>query len=138
MNTNIRDTASNVAAKLKVYTVFIVRYIVFIGRKYPLTAAIFLLFYAFFFLKSLNINSSRNLPFPSTPSYSNNQPVTPTPVIEAAQATAIKNGSNLTIQFTKPVENTMISANGKKLDFECQAKTCNVTLSQPLSQINLS
>lgn len=142
MNTNIRDTASNVAAKLKVYTVFLVRYIVFIGRKYPLIAALFLLFYAFFFLKSLNISSSRNLPLPSTPSYSNNQPITPTPtptpVIEAAQATAIKNGSNLTIQFTKPVENPMISANGKRLDFKCQAKTCDVILSQPLSQINLS
>lgn len=142
MNTNIRDTASNVAAKLKVYTVFLVRYIVFIGRKYPLIAALFLLFYAFFFLKSLNISSSRNLPLPSTPSYSNNQPITPTPtptpVIEAAQATAIKNGSTLVIRFSKPVKNPMIAANGKKLDFECQERTCNVNLSEPLSQINLS
>lgn len=143
-NIDIKDRATSLFARLKVYAVFLIRYIVFIGRKYPLIAALFLLFYAFFFFRSLNLNTSsnlpisnNNLPLPNTSTYSNTQP-NPTPVIEAAQATAIKNGSTLVIRFSKPVKNPTIAANGKKLDFECQERTCNVNLSKPLSQINLS
>ena len=139
-NIDFKDKATSLFARLKVYTVFLIRYIVFIGRKYPLIAAVFLLFYAFFWYKSLNISTpSSNLPLTTqSPSYSNsNQTPTTAPILEAAQATAIKNGETLTIQFSKPVETPRIFADKVSLDYDCQPKSCKIALSQPLSQIQV-
>ena len=138
-NIDIKNKATSFFHKLPAYLVFAVRYIVFIGRKFPLLAAGFLLFYAIFFYQLfLNRPSLKSQLSPppqpysssnSSPSY--NKPVVPTaPVIDVAQATAYKNGSIVTIRWTKPVEYPQIySANGK-LEASCQSQSCDINLSQ--------
>ncbi|NJO96053.1 MAG: hypothetical protein HC764_08475 [Pleurocapsa sp. CRU_1_2] len=111
-SSEIKDRASSFFARLKVYAAYAVRYIVFICRKYPFLAAIFLLFYAFFLYRYLSPNSikTNNLPIPQqtqqtqaiTSSQTTNQT---TPVIEAAQATAVRSGTDLSIRWDRPVEN---------------------------------
>ena len=69
---NINNRASSFWQRLKHYTAFIVRYIVFIGRKNPLIAVIMIAVYAVFFYQAFLRNtrafqSNRNLPLPSQP-----------------------------------------------------------------------
>lgn len=135
---SIKNQATSFFQKLPAYLVLGVRYIVFIGRKFPLIAAGFLLFYAFFFYQLfLNRPSLKSqLPPPpqpysaSTSSPSYNKPVPTAPVIDVAQASAFKNGAVVTIRWTKPVEYPQIySANGK-LEANCQPRSCDINLSQ--------
>ena len=135
---NIKSKATSFFHKLPAYLVFVVRYIVFIGRKFPLLAAGFLLFYTIFFYQLFLSQPSLKgqLPPPpqpyssSTSSSSYNKPVPTAPVIDVAQATAYKNGSIVTIRWTKPVEYPQIySANGK-LEASCQSQSCDINLTQ--------
>ena len=161
MNANdIRNRASSFFERLKVYAAFTVRYIVFICRKYPLIAAVFLLFYAFFLYRFLSPNFSigsnnKNLPIPTqqqTPmnsqtttsntntstSNSSNLPSTAdSPVVEPAQATAIRSDNDLSIRWSKPIEDPLIYSEKELLDSSCLSRRCNITLSEPISQVEV-
>lgn len=151
MNNQIADRASSFFAKLKVYAAYTVRYIVFICRKYPFLAAIFLVFYAFFLYKYL---SPGNLPIlqlnqqtipqqtslPTTSTQQNSSQTispTPAPVIEAAQVTAVQSGESLSIRWDRPVQDPVVYADNATLETNCQPQTCDVILFKPADEIKV-
>ena len=158
-NINIKDRATSFFERLKVYAAFLIRYIVFICRKYPLIALAFLLFYAFFLYRFLSPNfaissNNKNLPIPqqqaptNSQTATNNPPVSnssnsnlpntaPVTAIEPAQATAVKSGSNLSIRWTKPVDEPLIYLEKELLDSSCSSQVCNVSLTEPTSQVEV-
>lgn len=81
---NINNRASSLWEKLKSYIAFIVRYIVFIGRKNPIVAYIAIAIYGVFFYQAflrntISFQSNRNLPLPSQSSSTYNPVPTYTP-----------------------------------------------------------
>ncbi len=69
---NTNNRVNSFWERFKNYTAFVVRYIVFIGRKNPLVAVIMIAVYAVFFYQAflrntLSFQSNRNLPLPSQP-----------------------------------------------------------------------
>ncbi len=152
MNSNIKDRASSFFERLKVYAAFLIRYIVFICRKYPLIALAFLLFYAFFLYRFLSPNfaissNNKNLPIPqqqaptnsqtSNSSNSNLPNTAPVTAVEPAQATAVKSGSNLSIRWTKTIEDPLIYSEKELLNSSCSSRVCNISLTEPTSQIEV-
>ena len=144
-NIDLKNTATSLFHRLTVYAAFGVRYLVFLGRKYPLIAAGFLLFYAIFFSKLFFGQPSlqSNLPLPPQPYSSsssssslNNQTPTAT-VIDVAQATAYKNGSIVTIRWTKLVESPQIYSSNGKLEANCQPQSCDLNLSQQIDRLEV-
>ena len=63
----MNNAANSLVQRLKIYTAFVVRYIVFIGRKYPLIAVAIILLYGFFFYQSFFRKkvAQNNLPLPT-------------------------------------------------------------------------
>ena len=157
MDNQIVERASSFFARLKIYAAYAVRYTVFICRKYPLIALAFLLFYAFFLYRFLSPNfaissNNKNLPIPqntalpnspttSQPSSQSTTPA-PAPVIDAAVATAVQSGENLSIRWDRPVQDPKIYAdngttNFAELDSNCQSQTCNVVLYDPADKVEV-
>ncbi|MDJ0592991.1 MAG: hypothetical protein QNJ72_23890 [Pleurocapsa sp. MO_226.B13] len=151
MNSNeIKNRASSFFERLKVYGAFLVRYIVFICRKYPLIAVIFLVFYAFFLYRFLSpnfsISSNKNLPIPqqqtlpnsqtANPNTNNLPSTTPSPVVPA-QVTAVHSGSKLSIKWTESIEDPLIYSERGLIDSNCISRSCSINLSEPISQIEV-
>ena len=146
MNSNdLKNRASSFWERLKHYAAFLIRYIVFICRKFPLIAALFLILYAFLAYRFLSPNfsvtsNSQNLPIPQQTSSSSpsNIPTTPTaPVVQPAQATAVRSGSNLSLRWSLPVEDPLIYSEKSLLDSHCLSQRCNITLNEPISQVEV-
>ncbi len=128
---NIGNTATSFFERLTILAAFGVRYVVFIGRKYPLIAVGFLLFYAFFCYQLFFSQPSNLASQPHSSSTSLNRRIpTTTPVVEAAQASAYKNDSVVTIRWNKPVESPRISDFSRQLKTECQPKSCSINLEE--------
>jgi hypothetical protein len=150
-SSEIKDRASSFFARLKLYAAYAVRYIIFICRKYPFLAAIFLVFYAFFIYKYLSPDNlpipqstqppiQQNTALPNSPATStqpSSQTTTPAPVIEAAQVTAVQSGENLSIRWDRPVQDPVVHADNATLDTNCQPQTCNVILNKPADEITV-
>lgn len=135
----IGNTATSLFHQLTVYAAFGVRYIVFIGRKYPLIAAIFLFFYAFFFYKIFFSQPSvSNLPLPPQTSTFNSLPNTSpntAPVVSVARAKAYKSGNQITIRWNQPVEEPKFIADNQNLNATCQPSSCVVNIPERISQL---
>lgn len=122
------------------YLEYAAKWIIWLGRKYPLFAAAHLvlsIWLLFFFGKS---SQTTNLP-PSVPPVSSNpSPVSPTdpvaPVQIAATVRAIKDGDTLTVKWNQPVESAQLFADGNLLSANCQPQFCTVTLSEQVQQLH--
>lgn len=160
MNANdVKERAYSLFERLKVYTAYLIRYIVFICRKYPLVAILFLVVYSFFLFKLLtpmlspNLSSNnRNLPIEqqnssalnsnsTTTNLHDNTPsktlnTSPVP-IEPAQVSAVKSGSNLSLKWSESIEDPLIYSEKELLDSSCLSRRCQINLNEPISQVEV-
>lgn len=136
------ESAATFFGKFGELTVFAIKWIVYFGRKYPLAAAGYLVFYAWFFFLQAKNSSQSNLP-PSpiqqnqTFSASSPPPLS-SPVVSVAQAQAFKNGNSAVIKWSQPVSNPVLYADGKLLQASCQPQVCTVSISVQIDELQAS
>lgn len=122
------------------------KWIIWLGRKYPLFAAAHLALAIWFLFFFDNSNQTTNLPPPVppvsnapssfTPSSSPVSPTTPVaPVLQAATVRAIKDGNTLTVKWNQPVEQPKLFVDGRFLAANCQPQFCTVVLDKPVQQL---
>jgi hypothetical protein len=127
------------------YTAYAAKWIIYLGRKYPLFAAVHLalsIWFLFFFGSGSTRTSlpppappvSTNPPSSFTPSSSNPISSTDT-VVSVAQAQAFKNGNEITIRWNQPVQNVKLLADGRLLAATCQPTTCTAALSGQVERV---
>ena len=126
------------------YTGYVAKWIIYLGRKYPLFAAIHLalsIWFLFFFGSS---STRTSLPPPAPPVASNtpssfvtpSSPVSPTDsVVSVAQAKAFKNGNEITIRWNQPVQNVTLLADGRMLAANCQPTSCTAALTGQVERV---
>lgn len=122
------------------FTTFAIRWIIFFGRKYPLAAAGYLVFFVWFFFHS--INQSSLPPAPPLPPRSTfpapSPPPLPSPVISVAQAQAFRNGDSVIIKWSQPVSNPVLYADGNSLQASCQPQVCTALISTQVNEVQAS
>ena len=143
------ESAATFFGKFSELTVFAVRWIIYFGRKYPLAAAGYLVFYAwFFFLQAKSSQTNLALPPPSiqqqTPTSSAPSapvpapPVPPSPVVPLAQTQAFRNGNSAIIKWSQPVSNPMLYTDGNLLQASCQPRVCTVSIPAQVKELQAS
>lgn len=138
------ESAATFLGKFGELTVFAIKWIVYCGRKYPLAAAGYLVFYAWFFFLQAKSSSQSNLPLPPSPlqqrptfSASSPSPL-PSPVVSVAQAQAFKNGDSVIVKWSQPVSNPILFADGNSLQASCQPQVCTVPVSAQVNELQAS
>ena len=141
------ESAATFFGKFSELTVFAVRWIIYFGRKYPLAAAGYLVFYAwFFFLQAKSSQSNLSLPPPPQQqrptSFASSSPVpappVPSPVVPLAQTQAFKNGNSAIIKWSQPVSNPMLYTDGNLLQASCQPQVCTVSIPAQIKELQAS
>lgn len=119
------------------------RWIVLFGRKYPLAAAGYLVFFVLFFFQQVNQSSlppapplpqSSTFPTSSAPS----PPPLPSPVVSVAQAQAFRNGDSVIVKWSQPVSNPVLYADGNSVAASCQPQVCTVPVSAQINELQAS
>lgn len=149
---NIQNSAAPIAKRIGAYTAYGAKWIVYLGRKYPILAALHIavtVWFLFFY------GRQGNLPIPTTTAPPTPAPVTaptpaptpaattpitppasaPDPVVQIAQARAFKDGDEITIRWNQAVKNPKLYADNKLLNASCDDKTCVVDGKQKMQQI---
>lgn len=141
------ESAATFFGKFSEITVFAVRWIIYFGRKYPLAAAGYLVFYAWFFFLQAK-SSQSNLSLPPSPqqqrptSFASSPPVPappiPSPVVPLAQTQAFRNGNSAIIKWSQPVSNPMLYTDGNLLQASCQPQICTVSIPAQVKELQAS
>ena len=141
------ESAATFFGKFSELTVFAVRWIIYFGRKYPLAAAGYLVFYAWFFFLQAK-SSQSNLSLPPSPqqqrptSFASSSPIPappiPSPVVPLAQTQAFRNGNSAIIKWSQPVSNPMLYTDGNLLQASCQPQICTVSIPAQVNELQAS
>lgn len=139
------ETTKSIFSVASAYTGYCAKWIIYLGRKYPLFAAIHLalsIWFLFFFGSS---STRTSLPPPAPPVSTNptssftpssSSPVTSTDsVVSVAQAKAFKNGNEITIRWNQPVQNVTLLADGRMLAANCQPTSCTAALTGQVERV---
>lgn len=116
------------------------RWIVLFGRKYPLAAAGYLVFFVWFFFQQINQSSlppAPPLPQSSTLTAPSPLPL-PSPVVSVAQAQAFRNGDSVIVKWSQPVSNPVLYADGNSVQASCQPQVCTVPVSAQINELQAS
>lgn len=116
------------------------RWIVLFGRKYPLAAAGYLVFFVWFFFQQINQSSLPPAPpLPQSSTFPAPSPLPlPSPVVSVAQAQAFKSGDNITVRWSQTVQNPQLYADGSLLSPTCQGRICTVSISTQINELQAS
>lgn len=123
------------------------RWVIFFGRKYPIAAAAYLIFYALFFFLQASQPGLPPLPppVPQSSPFSNTSPIAasplappppPDPVMPLAQASAYRNGNSVVVRWNQPVTAPQLYADGALLSsVTCEPQMCTAPVSGRVYQL---
>lgn len=116
------------------------RWIVLFGRKYPLAAAGYLVFFVWFFFQQINQSSLPPAPpLPQSSTFPDPSPLAlPSPVVSVAQAQAFRNGDSVIVKWSQPVSNPVLFADGNSVQGSCQPQVCTVPVSAQINELKAS
>ena len=145
---NISLNSANILKKIGAYTAYIAKWIVYLGRKYPILAAVHIalsVWLLFFWGRQPNLSP----PVPSTTAPSTPAPITvpaaptpiappasaPAPVVQIAQARAFKDDNTITIRWSQEIEQPQLYADGRLLGAQCESESCTVAVEEGVQQL---
>ena len=151
---NISLNSANILKKIGAYTAYIAKWIVYLGRKYPILAAVHIalsVYLLFFWGRQPNLpppvpsTTAPLAPAPTLAPAHNQTPAATTPitppastpdqVTQIAQARAFKDGGELTIRWNQDVEQPKLYADNRQLKAECESRSCTVAVEEGVQQL---
>lgn len=122
------------------FTTFAIRWIISFGRKYPLAAAGYLVFFVWFFFQQINQSSLPPAPpLPQSSTLPDPSPLAlPSPVVSVAQAQAFRNGDSVIVKWSQPVSNPVLYADGNSVAASCQPQVCTIPVSTQINELQAS